>query len=264
MTIANAPLKQKFIKIDPDVADVLRDRLIHKDNRVQISGPLLDPKLYKKVNAVLTQFGGKWTAGKTQAHVFAECPKDAIAVAVGAGKVLNKKQSYQFFETPAHVAERMVELAQIKPDMVVLEPSAGRGAIIAAIKARPSAVVIAIEIDEKHAAHLRKLADTTIIKDFMQVSEISVPRIVMNPPFSGGQDADHITHAFDLLAPGGRLIAIVGEGTITRTDKRSMKFHMLMQEHGIATETLPAGTFSDSGTEVVACIVVLVKESAAV
>ena len=33
-------------------------------------------------------------------------------------------------------------------------------------------------------------------------------RIVMNPPFTNGDDIKHIMHALKMLKPGGRLVAI--------------------------------------------------------
>ena len=49
------------------------------------------------------------------------------------GKRCNLQQEYQFFETPADVADWLVMLAGgIREDDTVLEPSAGRGALIAA------------------------------------------------------------------------------------------------------------------------------------
>ena len=37
-------------------------------------------------------------------------------------------------------------------------------------------------------------------------------RIIMNPPFSNRQDAEHVRHAYELLRPNGRIVAIMGEG----------------------------------------------------
>ena len=46
--------------------------------------------------------------------------------------------------------------------------------------------------------------------DFLSYAPTGVryDRIVMNPPFEKRQDTRHIDHALDLLAPGGRLVAI--------------------------------------------------------
>jgi 16S rRNA G1207 methylase RsmC len=61
----------------------------------------------------------------------------------------------------------------------------------------------------------------------------------MNPPFSNGQDIDHVRHAFDLLADGGRLIAIMSEGTFYRSDKKAVNFRAWLDEHSGTSERLP-------------------------
>jgi len=71
-------------------------------------------------------------------------------------------------------------------------------------------------------------------------------RIVMNPPFSNGQDAEHIQHAYELLKPGGKLVAIAGEGIFFRNDAKAMAFREWLDQVGGTSEKLPEGTFKDS------------------
>ncbi|HQV22274.1 MAG TPA: hypothetical protein PLJ88_04215, partial [Agitococcus sp.] len=49
-------------------------------------------------------------------------------------------------------------------------------------------------------------------------------RIIMNPPFSNRQDAEHVRHAYDLLKPNGRIVAIMGEGVFFGSDKKAVEF----------------------------------------
>lgn len=71
-------------------------------------------------------------------------------------------------------------------------------------------------------------------------------RIVMNPPFSNGQDAEHIHHAYTLLKPGGKLVAIAGEGVFFRNDAKATAFRTWLDEVGGSSEKLPEGTFKDA------------------
>ena len=75
-------------------------------------------------------------------------------------------------------------------------------------------------------------------------------RIVMNPPFDMGADIKHVEHAYEFLATGGRLVAIVANGPRQREELQ-----------GIATAwiDLPDDTFKEQGTSVRAAIVVLDK-----
>lgn len=70
-------------------------------------------------------------------------------------------------------------------------------------------------------------------------------RIVMNPPFGDGADIDHVRHAYTLLRPGGRIVAIVGEGAFIRSDKKATAFREWLEKVGATEEPLPPGTFND-------------------
>lgn len=70
-------------------------------------------------------------------------------------------------------------------------------------------------------------------------------RIIMNPPFSDRRDAEHVQHAYSLLKPGGRLVAIMGEGVFYGQDKKAQAFREWLDEVGGTSEKLPEGTFLD-------------------
>ena len=75
----------------------------------------------------------------------------------------------------------------------------------------------------------------------------------MNPPFAvtGAPNIwiDHVQLAYELLAPGGRVTAIVPVSLLERTDRRHTAIRTLTQQHGGAAR-LPAGAFKASGTAV--------------
>ena len=64
--------------------------------------------------------------------------------------------------------------------------------------------------------HGRILAEQGLavtVADFLQWQTEKAPdRIVMNPPFSEGRWQAHLEHALDMLAPAGRLVAILPSG----------------------------------------------------
>lgn len=70
-------------------------------------------------------------------------------------------------------------------------------------------------------------------------------RIIMNPPFSDGRDIQHVQHAYDLLKPGGRIVAIMGEGAFFQSNKRAEAFRDWLDERGATNEKLPDGSFMD-------------------
>ena len=154
----------------------------------------------------------------------------------------------QLFPTPPALAERMVEEADILPGHSVLEPSAGTGAILAALpNVRPFGSVTAVEINAALAASLEQVADETICGDFLEQNGNlgTFDRILMNPPFQNGADIKHIQHAMKMLKPGGRLVAICANGP-----RQQSTLKPLAENSGGWYEDLPAGTFASQGTNV--------------
>jgi protein-L-isoaspartate O-methyltransferase len=154
----------------------------------------------------------------------------------------------QLFPTPPALAERMVEEADILSGHSVLEPSAGTGAILAALpNVRPFGSVTAVEINATLAASLEQVADETICGDFLEQNGNlgTFDRIVMNPPFQNGTDIKHIQHAMKMLRPGGRLVAICANGP-----RQQATLKPLAENSGGWYEDLPAGTFASQGTNV--------------
>ena len=264
------PRREKRYAFDADVADVLR-RSTAAGSTLTLPAGQLDRKLYERVNKAVELMGGKWNK-KQKCHLFAGANvAKVLAAALDDGSVLDRKQTFQFFETPGALAAKLVELADIAADMTVLEPSAGTGSIArAVVREQPKAKLYLVELDAEHRQSLYKLQKehgakvwTTI--DFLgwkgdpSFGVDQFDRVVMNPPFSGGQDADHVVHAWDLLKPGGRLVAIVSGNLAEKTDRRSQRFRDLLDQGAAKLIPLPAGTFAASGTDVATQIVVLDK-----
>lgn len=247
------------MKIPAEVMAALKTATTDGPHLVLI-GPRMDPKLYQRVNEVLEAVGGRWTT-QVGAHVFPGDAAEAIAPALAAGQVVTlreKLQDAQYFPTPAPVVQRLVELAGLKPDMEVLEPSAGSGAIVSAA-AKAGAVVDCIERDPGYAGALADTgaARTVRVADFLGVPpEQRYDRIVMNPPFTKGADMAHVTHALRFLKPDGLLVSVMF-WTVTYQTRATAKFRTLVEQRGGTVEALPEGTFAESGTKVDTVIVTI-------
>jgi len=155
-----------------------------------------------------------------------------------------RNDGLDFFPTPESVADEMVAAADIQPGMRVLEPSAGMGHIAERIRAAE----VEPEVGEV-SADRRELLDAkgfaVVAQDFLALTEGGYDRILMNPPFSEGRDIQHVRHAYDLLKPGGRLVAIMGESAFTNQNKRATEFREWLESVGGTEEKLPEGTFND-------------------
>ena len=69
----------------------------------------------------------------------------------------------------------------------------------------------------------------------------------------------HIQHAYSLLAPGGRMVAIMSPSPFFRMDKNSEAFRSWFYSLNGLEIDLPKNSFKESGTGVNAKIIVLDK-----
>ena len=159
----------------------------------------------------------------------------------------------QLFPTPPALAERVVAAAGIEPGDRVLEPSAGTGALLAAIfAADPSALVDAVELNGDLATMLRRRYPDLAVwnRDFLTWSparERPYDRIVMNPPFAKQQDIRHVAHAMKFLKPGGRLVASMSAGIAFRDDKLTREFQDLVNAHSGTVAEIEDDAFKATG-----------------
>ena len=157
----------------------------------------------------------------------------------------------QLFPTPAGLAARMVELADIQPGARVLEPSAGTGRLLDAIGARAFGSLVAVETNSGLIGQLSRPGMSLHPGDFLTMDADRLgtfERVIMNPPFINGADIKHIEHAAWLLKPGGRLVALCANGPRQRA---------ALMPRADYWEDLPAGTFGESGTDVRAALLVI-------
>lgn len=161
--------------------------------------------------------------------------------------LVGKNVGVDFFPTPPALVERLVEEADIEPGMRVLEPSAGKGDIADALRTAGAEVDV-VELSPTLQEILRAKGHNVMASDFVEFTppEGGYDRIVMNPPFSNGMDADHVQLAYGMLKPGGRLVAITGEGIHFRQDAKAAAFRAWLDARaGVATK-LPEGSFKSS------------------
>ena len=257
-------IKKKVVHIDDDIKNLLMNLRI--EGNVAYITQQLDRDTYVRLNKALEVLGGKWNRS-ARGHIFAGDPSEKIAEAMQAGEAVDIKKTFEFFETPASVANLMIDRAAISGDHVsnmnfyVLEPSAGHGAIADVVRAYVAGQFIhVVEIEPSNREVLKEKGYKLIGKDFMKLRKKKrlYDRIVMNPPFSKQQDIDHVLHAWKFLKPGGRLVSVMAGGTEYRQNKKALAFQKLVEDHGYI-EPLPPGSFEESGTGVNTVLVTLDK-----
>lgn len=151
-----------------------------------------------------------------------------------------------FFPTPKNIVEKMLDEADIKKGETVLEPSAGKGNIADEIRTQyPDNALEVAEINGSLAELLKEKGHSVVGDDFLATNK-KYDKIIMNPPFEKLQDIDHVKHAYDMLNPGGRLVAIMSESPFFNSAKKAEAFRTWLEDVGGVSEKLPENSFKNS------------------
>lgn len=240
--------------IDQQTLRIL-SRVTVDGNNIFLTCGQLDRKQYQAVNEVLENMGGKWNR-KAKAHVYDCDPTDALEQVLLTGEIVPPKK-YGYFPTPPELAKRVVELAEIEPGHIILEPSAGQGGIADFLPLRP--MVTCVELLPENTKVLKEKGYCVHEGDFLSKScREEYDRVIMNPPFEKQADIDHVLHAWNCVVPGGRLVAIMASSVAFRENSKTTHFRELLNKHGYM-EHNPVGAFKASGTMVNTVTVVLNK-----
>jgi len=248
------------MRVDNEVLNVLSAAECIGNN-LKLTGQL-DRNLYTRTNKVLEAAGGKWNR-KAGAHIFEADASDRVEQIILTGDVVVPKDDFEFYPTPPGVVRHVIQLADIRDGMRVLEPSAGQGAIAKA--AHDAAADVMIDMyelmpannDALHSLNLR-LSGIGKPVDFLTVEPEPVyDRVVMNPPFGRQADIKHVNHALEFLKSGGMLVSVMSSSVTFRSNKLAVDFRQMVEGRGGHIEELPEGSFKSSGTMVNTVIVVI-------
>lgn len=152
-----------------------------------------------------------------------------------------------FFPTPPALCQQMIQAADLpdtpSEDFSILEPSAGIGSIIDAILETVPAMadhIEAFEIAYSPSEVLNAKGYQHVRGDFLQHCQTGeYDRILMNPPFENNADIDHVQHAYKWLKPGGRLVAIISEGSFNASASRQKVAAFQYWLNDIGAESTP-------------------------
>ena len=183
----------------------------------------------------------------------------ALADPASAPRVVS---AFNLFQTPPALAERVAGclLPVVGNDARILEPSAGLGRLYRAIRqAGHAGPIVMVEQSPDCCRELYALTTDDPLATLKQGDFLAKDAddlgglfdgVIMNPPFKQWRDIKHIRHALTLLKPGGRLVAICGNGPRQREQLQSLadEWH-----------DLPAKTFAEEGTNVNAALIVCNK-----
>lgn len=182
------------------------------------------------------------------------------------------REGVDYFATPEPIGYKMVQWLQAKPGQSLLEPSAGDGAIARWMPDNTYNTVVEPSRDLTPKL-MRNVAGAKVVESTFENFDLhnKFDGIAMNPPFGhGGKTAvEHVAKAYQHLKDGGRLIAIIPDGSACqkhfdkwfygnpeakRKEDRGVADGVLM-----ADIRLPSVTFNRAGTSVNTRMVVIDK-----
>jgi hypothetical protein len=222
------------------------------------------------IDGILKNAGGSWDA-EISGYQF---PTAAASVLrrILEGTPRQAGNRLATFETTEALVDRMQDLAAVTLSDHVLEPSAGRGRLIVGLPRQQQITVI--EIDPKRAAHLAMMPHCRV--GAMSVSQTNLldhvgkgsgyfgtffDAILMTPPRRQNEDLRHVMAAWDCLAPGGTLVAVVSPGWERATKETELLlFRRWFETVHARQEELPEDTFIESGPPMRSRLIWAVRE----
>ena len=216
---------------------------------------------YLVVKKAIEKYGGKWKGGKTFGFVFADRDAADVIDSMVNGSA-DIKKDFQFFATPSDVADLMVAKLEIQPYEKILEPSAGNGALINAVRRLYNDITVdCYELNPLNRKVLEKMANVNVLGDdftkHLDNEEYDV--IIANPPFSKNQDIIHLMKMWDNLRYGGRIACITSTHWMFSNDKKSTEFRDWILGKYTFQHEFPNGTFKESGTDIATILLILEK-----
>lgn len=216
----------------------------------------LDRKTYLDVAKHLELIGGKWNR-KAKGFLFEQDPSELLKD-IQEGNKRNIKKEFQFFETPAELADKLVSYIEEyvdNKDMTVLEPSAGRGSIVRAInKHFPDMKVFHCELMDINR-NLFKGNSEFIQDDFLTLDENKkFDFIIANPPFAKNQDIEHF---MKMTKHSNHIVSVMSKHWQFSKNKKESEFREFLEKNNARIIDIEAGAFKESGTNIASCIVIL-------
>ena len=259
--------KELAAEIDACGNSVEKQLMLLKVDGQNITLPSRDFVLsqYAEIKRRVVKAGGKYMVSHELGSYFS-FPSGILAADVlrtlQDGGQINVKKETQFFATPRARAIKAVAPLGDLNGKDVLEPSAGDGALADVVR-DSGGNVATIENWSVNADALRGKGYNPIEQDFLSVTPAETglfDAVVMNHPFSKGQDAQHFRHALSFLKPDGSISAILSTAHKHNSRGEYAGFKDLLDVGHAMVESVEAGEFRESGTNVSTTMVYMSME----
>lgn len=219
----------------------------------------------------MESYGGRWNE-RCKGFKFNEFDDEKLKsikadLSVGFVNLSEEKRTREkdaFFPTPVKVVDEMIRTANLKPDSIMLESSAGTGRILDEAKKVINSVdnFVVIEMNSERQRILRdkgyKVDFNGTFEDSLKDSETlkkikNCDKVVINPPFKNDSDVKHLLISYMFCADNADVVSILQENSLyyDRQIHRVFKeFLSLIGKDAYEVVSLPAGSFKDELTTV--------------
>lgn len=226
---------------------------------------------YDRLRWVMESYGGRWNE-RCKGFKFNEFDDEKLKsikadLSAGFVNLSEEKRTRErdaFFPTPVKVVDKMIETANLKPDSIMLESSAGTGRILDEAKKVINSVdnFVVIEMNGERQRILRdkgyKVDFNGTFEDSLKDSETlkkikNCDKVVINPPFKNDSDIKHLLISYMFCADNADVVSILQENSLyyDRQIHRVFKeFLSLIGKDAYEVVSLPAGSFKDELTTV--------------
>lgn len=79
---------------------------------------------------------------------------------------------------------------------------------------------------------------------------VNIEKTSEHPPFSGGQDIQHVMHALSIVPKTVEIRAIMSGSILTNSTSKYTKFRQVLEKHNCNVVKINQGAFKESGTMV--------------
>ena len=226
---------------------------------------------YDRLRWVMESYGGRWNE-RCKGFKFNEFDDEKLKsikadLSAGFVNLSEEKRTRErdaFFPTPVKVVDKMILTANLKPDSIMLESSAGTGRILDEAKKVINSVdnFVVIEMNGERQRILRdkgyKVDFNGTFEDSLKDSETlkkikNCNKVVINPPFKNDSDVKHLLIRYMFCADNADVVSILQENSLyyDRQIHRVFKeFLSLIGKDAYEVVSLPAGSFKDELTTV--------------
>lgn len=238
---------------------------------------------YDRLRWVMESYGGRWNE-RCKGFKFNEFDDEKLKpikadLSVGFVNLSEEKRNRErdvFFPTPVKIVDKMIEIAGLKPDSIMLESSAGTGRILDEARKIINSLdnFVVIELNESRQQVLRSkgyhvdfggtfedsLKDPEILKKLKRCN-----KVVINPPFKNDMDVKHLLISYMVCADKADIVSIMQENSLyySRSIHKVFKeFLNLIGKDAYEVKSLPAGSFKSEMTTVDTVIIHIKKNVA--